>query len=835
MENKVFLSYAHKDEKFKKDLEDHLSMLKRNNIIDTWSDRDITAGSKWEHEIQSNLNEADIILCLVSSAFLASDYCYCKEFTKSLERHKTGECRIIPIIVRACDWHNSPIGEIQATPKDGKPVASYTDQDSAWMDVIGEIKRVIEELKKKNISTAGGNLVSKDFNDFLKDTTIPLNNDQGEVYFQDIYIPPYLKCLEKDKYKKYGVESLLKPGKYILLGDEQAGKTSLLKHLFQEKNKDGIGALYLDLLKIRSLKDPNHIIQESLRKIYPDREKETINILLLDNFDKAHFNRQSKEAFINYLNSSFEHIIVSFNYSNNYIKEDLNCFNDYIEYGILDFGYEKREDLIRKWLSIGKEDSISEEELYKNIDEIIEKIDSILLKDILPSQPMYILLILQLLESRSNAELTSYGHCYQQLIYKSFDYANIKKSEFDKYMNVLKEISWEFFNKNNMLSIDDINRFFIDYGEKFLSVDKDVVLKKLLKANILKLDNENGYSFRYPYIYYFFVGMKISDSYLNESLVSEKVDKIFHKLYRDDYSKILVFISHHTREPWINSRIIEILENMFKDYRAARLDSNSLGFMKKFSENIPTLITEHKSDVSEKRREKNKERDLIQGKNNHEYIQKEESEYDYPLLIKDIQILFKSVEIIGQIIRNRHSSLRKDDLYNLVKEGINSSLRFMNYVIEVSDVTKDRAVDFIHGMINGKKNYTDSELKEKVEYFYLFITYRMIYSILRKIGISIGSKEAMEIYKKILDEEPSSAMELIYEDIALNYSKMLNIERIKSLNLKLDKNIIGQLILKEIVIQHFEMFPVQYSEKQKIANILGFDIKKINSRIGVKK
>ncbi|HDV7283455.1 TPA: hypothetical protein RJ191_000310, partial [Mannheimia haemolytica] len=138
-------------------------------------------------------------------------------------------------------------------------------------------------------------------------------------------------------------------------------------------------------------------------------------------------------------------------------------------------------------------------------------------------------------------------------------------------------------------------------------------------------------------------------------------------------------------------------------------------------------------------------------------------------------------------------------------------------------------------MINSKKNYTDSELKEKVEYFYLFITYRMIYSILRKIGISIGSKEAMEIYKRILDEEPSSAMELIYEDIALNYSKMLNVERIKSLNLKLDKNIIGQLILKQIVIQHFEMFPVQYSEKQKIANVLGFDIKKMNSRIGIKK
>ncbi|HDV7283522.1 TPA: toll/interleukin-1 receptor domain-containing protein, partial [Mannheimia haemolytica] len=235
MANKVFLSYAHRDEKFKKDLEDHLSILKRDNIIDTWNDRDISAGSEWENEIQSNLNEADIILCLVSSAFLASDYCYCNEFTKSLERHKTGECRIIPIIVRPCDWKNTPIGKIQAIPEDGKPVSSHTDQDDAWMNVVSDIRRVIDELKKKNMTITDGNLVSEDFNDFLKDTTIPLNNDQGEVYFQDIYITPYLKCLEKDKYKKYDAESLLNPGKYILLGDEQCGKTSLLKYLFQEK------------------------------------------------------------------------------------------------------------------------------------------------------------------------------------------------------------------------------------------------------------------------------------------------------------------------------------------------------------------------------------------------------------------------------------------------------------------------------------------------------------------------------------------------------------------------------------------------------------------------
>ncbi len=72
----LFFSYSHRDESLRNELETHLSVLKRQGVIQTWHDRRITAGSEVDSSISENLENARIILLLVSSYFLASDYCY---------------------------------------------------------------------------------------------------------------------------------------------------------------------------------------------------------------------------------------------------------------------------------------------------------------------------------------------------------------------------------------------------------------------------------------------------------------------------------------------------------------------------------------------------------------------------------------------------------------------------------------------------------------------------------------------------------------------------------------------------------------------------------------
>src|ERR1700737_2215407 len=95
----IFYSYAHEDERLRKKLETHLSLLRKQGIIAEWHDRKIVPGSDWSQVADTYLDSASVILLLVSPDFLASEYCYGIEMQRALECHRSGEAQVIPIIL----------------------------------------------------------------------------------------------------------------------------------------------------------------------------------------------------------------------------------------------------------------------------------------------------------------------------------------------------------------------------------------------------------------------------------------------------------------------------------------------------------------------------------------------------------------------------------------------------------------------------------------------------------------------------------------------------------------------------------------------------------------
>lgn len=142
----VFISYSHTDTELCQKLETHLAVLKREGVIDLWYDRRILPGTEWEREIDRHLEEAQIILLLVSSDFIASDYCYKIEFRRASERHEAGEARVIPIILRACYWERTPLGQLQVLPNEGIAITSCNNEDEAFLNVVHGIDAVCQEL-----------------------------------------------------------------------------------------------------------------------------------------------------------------------------------------------------------------------------------------------------------------------------------------------------------------------------------------------------------------------------------------------------------------------------------------------------------------------------------------------------------------------------------------------------------------------------------------------------------------------------------------------------------------------------------------------------------------
>ncbi len=142
----VFCSYAHEDESYLERLHVHLSMLSRERRISAWHDRQIVPGTDWTKALDQHLNTASVVLLLVSPDFIASDYCYEIEMQRALQRHDASEARVIPILVRPCEWKKTPIARLQCLPRNGKPVTKWGDQDDAWNDVAVGIRKNIENF-----------------------------------------------------------------------------------------------------------------------------------------------------------------------------------------------------------------------------------------------------------------------------------------------------------------------------------------------------------------------------------------------------------------------------------------------------------------------------------------------------------------------------------------------------------------------------------------------------------------------------------------------------------------------------------------------------------------
>ncbi len=145
---KLFISYAHEDIEYKKKLEIAFAVQKRNNKVKIWSDQEILAGSNGDNEIEIQLKQANIIVLLLSPDFFNSDYIRNKELPIVNQRHEQKTVKVIPILLRECDWEDTVYRKIQVVPINPKtnnltPISKWSDKDTAWKIVVNRIKKYL--------------------------------------------------------------------------------------------------------------------------------------------------------------------------------------------------------------------------------------------------------------------------------------------------------------------------------------------------------------------------------------------------------------------------------------------------------------------------------------------------------------------------------------------------------------------------------------------------------------------------------------------------------------------------------------------------------------------
>lgn len=194
---KAFISYSHYDENYLKQLHKHLAQLQRDNLLTTWTDNEILAGGNIDAGVPEALESSELFLALLSSDYINSNYCYEKEFEMAMNLQKKGGLIIVPIILEPCDWLNTPFKNFKALPKDGKEISSWSNSNTAFLDVIQKLRALIQGngsettmKSKQQIPLSRNYKVQKDFDsiqkmDFLEATFLKLKSDLNK-YIEEL-------------------------------------------------------------------------------------------------------------------------------------------------------------------------------------------------------------------------------------------------------------------------------------------------------------------------------------------------------------------------------------------------------------------------------------------------------------------------------------------------------------------------------------------------------------------------------------------------------------------------------------------------------------------------
>ena len=547
-------------------------------------------------------------------------------------------------------------------------------------------------------------------------------------------------------------------------------------------------------------------------------------VCIIDNLSKSNLNKKAISKLIAQLNSIFSRTIIIAETAFIFIAPDFPELDDYKKLKILPFGNVRRSELIEKWVELESIEEVDDQQIWAKKDELRLHVDSLVRKNIVPAKPFYILTLLQSFETMTSQrlELTAYGHCYQYLIYQALERVHVKQTEIDTYFNVLSELGGAILESSSeSLDESDLDTFFNKYSNNFLPVDQDKVIKDLVDSFILE-EKDNVLKFRYRYLFYFFAAKKLSESLQKGEQSKKTIQELINKIHLEKASNIVLFLTFHSKDPWIIDEILISVMDIFSDEQALTLEAGTLSFIQDFVKEIPDLVLEER-DARQERLKHDRKKDIIeeQEEARNSYLDENQEQSE---LIEKVNKACRAIEVCGQIFRNRIGSLERSYLELIYEESLSVSLRLLNVLIKFSESLKEESIRKINKIIEQNKNIPDSKIIRNIKHFYLGINYMVILTMLYGISFSIGSSKGREIYIKVTENKKNPALQLIQQIIELQFEKKIDINKIDKLHTELSKNYICQRFLKEIILRHCYMHDIGFRERQKLADKLNISM-----------
>lgn len=728
-------------------------------------------------------------------------------------------------------------------------------------------KRKSDCAKELQASSQGFS-VQSEFFQYLNDAGTAFSHpDLDNLLLNDLFIYPNVRNLSSEnssvkRESSANIFSKYKESHLVIIGEECCGKTSLLKKLYLDSLNNNTLPLLINGSSIKKPRKYNHTkINSDLSKQYCDlnltklSELNCEKIVFIDNFDLMGGDKKSHSIFLNELDKYFDRIVVTvtdtYDFNESQMKGKRIFGDSYIKLALLKLGYRLRYELINKWNSIKPDCEDSNKLLILSNDEASKKINRIIGQNYIPSTPFFLLTMLQSMDTGNAPDMntSSYGYYYQYLITSSLGAASVKKESLDEIFNYIKELSFYFFLRNSREesydSLWDFNMTFCnEYG---LKTDCQPRLDLLVRAKILHCSN-GYYSFKYPYIYFFFIAMYLSES-LGDNKSEDIIDGLIETLDKRRSMSILMFLTHHSKDKSVLERIVTHTEKLFNTIEPADLNINSM-FIDEIINELPLLEYEatdsqdFRKKVEDKRDDRNEfaddpdDEELEEGINNENQPvdSKNKTHYDF---ISELNLTFKSLDLLGQLTRNYYGSLKVDQKQRLLKEAINAPLRALESIFSTLRDDPEHALSMIETKLKEKLDKNNSmsriEYNQMAKKILFNLMTLITLNIISKVSTSIGSVKLLPVIESISNEKDTNAMSLIVLSTKLDLGNHGSIPELKILVKQLKSSGISTIVLRSMILNYLYMFELSDGEVKQLCSIAEISYQPVSKQIGLDK
>ena len=328
------------------------------------------------------------------------------------------------------------------------------------------------------------------------------------------------------------------------------------------------------------------------------------------------------------------------------------------------------------------------------------------------------------------------------------------------------------------------------------------------------------------YIYYFYVAKYFTD-HLDRRDCSTAIEKLCWDIHSERNANILVFVVHHSKDPMIIKEVLDRASMVFDGVSESSLALEEIKPIEGLLANIPSLVLESR-EVEEERKKQLKVQDQINGVDEEEGAPhgEDNTEKGQDETLADITRSARVVEVIGQILRNRHGSLPKTQLIDMAEAAYTSGLRFLGWYLNFMVSNEREILSMIEGFVSQNSSLSNEKVTKKARSMFLSMCYTTSYAVIHKIAHSVGTESLMPVFDKVAEKHDGSpAVRLIDVAIKLEFTKAIPKKEIASLYADLANNKLIQRLLQEIVVRHLYLNPVNHEDRGWIASKLKLEMK----------